>query len=77
MSEKCHLFYIHILYFCAVQGGLGDFNVDLNLILELLVGHGRRLCLCYLVGQDSAYLLCVSHATCVHGFISSGILCFH
>lgn len=44
---ECLLFDVHIPYF-AVQGGLGGFNVDLNLILELFVGRRRLLSLYYL-----------------------------
>lgn len=74
MSSFVH---INILYFYAVQGGLSDFNVELNLISELLVGRGRHPLSVLPVAQDSNCLLHLSHATCVHGFISSGILCFH
>lgn len=67
---KCLPFYVHILYFCAVQGGCGGFDIGVSWILELPAGHGRH-CSVLPVTKNSGCLLCV------HGFISSGILSFH
>lgn len=67
---KCLPFCVCILYFCAVQGGCGDFNTGVSWLLEFPGGYGRH-CSVLPVAKDSDCLLCV------HGFISSGILFFH
>lgn len=71
---KCCLSYVHIVYFYAVQSVS---SVTLMLTWYCNCWTSEAYLSVRLMAQDFYCLLCTSNAACVHGFISSGILCFH